>query len=273
MTANTHFSVRENLLGLGARTEEAVRQTYRLVGGVKGDLGGDFNYEVAVNYSRLSEKTKLQGNLNIQRFQLANNAVRDPNSGNINPGSATRAANCAAIGVPDDYLYQHSSSLPYQSGGNPQFQAEKSDSYTVGGVVTPRFVPGLSILVDYYTIKVKNTISAVGAQTIINQCVDLTSTSNPYCALFQRAGASGGPNGEIPGQIIENSLLVGPVNFAKLSAQGIDTEIAYRHQIGNLDRFDTRFTYTHVINQPKLRRPRAERAWRPPGLVQLEVVA
>ena len=473
-TNNTRFAVRENLIGLGARTEQAVRQTYRIVGGVKGDLGNDFNYEVSVNYSRLNEKTKIKGNLNIQRFLLANDAVRDPGSGNIvcrskinpaaaipyvdngdaasaailaadvaactpinvlggqftdaqrayvlqdtfasgrasqfdataflagstdkffrlpggpigfviggerridtiyynqdplvsngytfynaiptlrapknkvtegfaevrfpilkdvpgfqqleidaagrishyslaqtgtvkaynitgqwspitdvrfranyaravrapnqvelftpfgqnyatvsdpcssnniNQGPASRPANCAATGVPSGYFFQYSSSLPFQSGGNPRLQAEKSDSYTVGGVITPRFVPGLSISVDYYTIKVKNTIAAVGAQTIINQCVDLASTNNPYCALFQRAGPGGGPNGEIPGQIIENSLNVGPVNFAKLTAQGIDTEIAYRHQIGNLGRLDTRFTYTHVTNRTEFLNP------------------
>ena len=81
-TPATRFSVRENLLGLGARIEDATRKTYRIVVGVRGDLGSDFNYEISANYSRLNEQTKILGNLNVQRYLLANDAVRDT-GGNI----------------------------------------------------------------------------------------------------------------------------------------------------------------------------------------------
>ncbi len=76
------FNLRENLLGLGSRQEEARRDTYRIVGGVRGRLKNTWNYEVSVNYGHFEESTRVLGNLNVQRFLLALDSVRGPN-GNI----------------------------------------------------------------------------------------------------------------------------------------------------------------------------------------------
>ena len=168
---------------------------------------------------------------------------------NISSGSQFRAANCATAGRPAGYDFRYSQSLGFQSGGNPNLKAEKSDSWTIGGVLTPKLVPGFSASVDYYNIRLKNAIAFVGAQDVANACYDQPTYPNVFCSQFQRAGPSGGPHGEEPFQIIEGSLLAAPLNYAKLTARGIDTEIAYRHQIGNLGRLDTRFTYTHVIDR------------------------
>jgi outer membrane receptor protein involved in Fe transport len=168
---------------------------------------------------------------------------------NINQGSQNRAANCAAAGIPAGLTILYGSTPGYLSGGNPNLQAETSDSYTMGGVLTPKFLPGFSVSVDYYNIKVNNSIAFVGPQTIIDACYDLPTFPNNFCGQFERAGAEGGPQGEPAYGLLNNSLLSGPLNYAKLTARGIDTEIAYRHQIGNIGRFDTRLTYTHVINR------------------------
>ena len=71
------------MVGLGNRTEKARRDTFRIVGGLRGDIGGSWNYEASVNYGHLKENTQIQGNLNVQRYLLANDAARDPTSGNI----------------------------------------------------------------------------------------------------------------------------------------------------------------------------------------------
>jgi len=118
-----------------------------------------------------------------------------------------------------------------------------------GFVLTPRFLPGFSASVDYYNIKVKNAISFVGPQTIISACYDLPTFPNTFCNQFERAGAAGGRSGESPYALLNNSLLASPLNYAKLTAKGIDTEIAYRHQVGKIGRVETRLTYTHVINE------------------------
>ena len=86
LTDETRFSIRKNLTDLGIRTEEARRETYRVVAGVRGNFATDWNYEVSANYGEFQESTKVLGNLNVQRFLLAMDAVRDP-SGNIVCGS------------------------------------------------------------------------------------------------------------------------------------------------------------------------------------------
>ncbi|WP_242098332.1 TonB-dependent receptor [Sphingomonas sp. CROZ-RG-20F-R02-07] len=179
-------------------------------------------------------------------------SVADPCSAdNITKGvnPTNRQANCAAAGRPAGYNFVYSQTLLFRSGGNPNLAAETSDSYTVGGVLQPHWVPGLSITADYYSIKVNQAIASVDAQTIINQCYDLSSLSNQFCSLFQRAGASGGPRGEVPFQILEGSLISGGVNFAQLRARGIDAEIAYNHQIGSYGRISMRANYTHVFQR------------------------
>jgi outer membrane receptor protein involved in Fe transport len=474
----TRFLVQQAFLGLGNRTEEARRETFRIVGGARGDLGNNWNYEVSLNYGRLKEKTKILNNLDTQRMLLAMDAVRDPATGNIvcrsqidpsaafggttyfyyyyygpndprgdpnaparlaadvaacvpvnplggnftqaqkdylllettargetkqldalafisgdtsnffelpggpigivlgveyrtdnlfyqqdpqvelgytfyNPiptfeapkskvkeafgeirlplfkdtpflqqleisgaarvsdynlgttgtvwayngnviwspvrglrfrgnyaravrapnqvelftpfgqnfalvidpcdvnavglGSENRAANCIAAGIPAGTAINYASSLPFQSGGNENLEAEKSDSITIGGVVTPAFLPGFSASVDYYDIKVKNVIIPVGAQTILNSCYDLPSLDNPFCGLFRRAGPGQLGHSGQPFGVIANSLLSSPVNFAELKTRGIDVEVAYRRQLGSIGRLDTRLTWTHVL--------------------------
>lgn len=165
------------------------------------------------------------------------------------PNPATRAKNCAAAGIPAGYNFNYSQSLEIKSGGNPNLTAEKSDSYTFGGVFTPHWVPGLSLTVDYYNIKVRQAISSIDAQTIANFCYDLASGNAAYCSLFQRAGANGAPTGEAPYQILEGSLLASSANFGLLRARGLDAELSYSHQIGNIGLADFRVNYSHVIQR------------------------
>lgn len=167
---------------------------------------------------------------------------------NIGTGSSTRAANCAAAGRPAGYDFVYTQSLQTISGGNPNLKEETSDNYTLGAVLTPRFLPGFSLSVDYYKITVNGAIAGVDAQTILNNCYDAPDLNNQYCAAFQRAGAGGGPNSEIPFQILEGSLLESSLNFAKLKARGIDTEVAYRHDWG-FAKTNFRATWTHVLQR------------------------
>jgi len=176
--------------------------------------------------------------------------ITDPCSlDNIGKGSATREANCRAAGVPADFNFTYRASLPFLSGGNPNLNVEKSDSYTAGLVFQPTFVPGLSVTADYYNITVNNVITSPDAQDIINTCYDSSDLDNQFCALFSRyTGTGTGPNGEIPGQILENSLKVVPLNYAKLKASGIDFDVTYNHNIGNLGKLNVHGVYTLALH-------------------------
>jgi outer membrane receptor protein involved in Fe transport len=233
----------------------------------KGSVGTTFAYNAGVDWAPVQD-LRLRGNYSRAvrapnlvdlYFPLSQNysIPNDPCSErNIGTGSATREANCRAAGVPNDFDYVYLSSLGFQSGGNPDLQEETSDSYTVGGVFQPRFLPGFALSVDYYDITVNNVITSLSAQAVLNACYDAASLENQFCDLFQRAGAGGGPGGEIPGQIIENSLQVIPLNFAKLKVRGIDVEASYRRAVQAIDgNISTRFTYTRALQNDQFLNP------------------
>ncbi|WP_157217311.1 TonB-dependent receptor domain-containing protein [Flavisphingomonas formosensis] len=172
----------------------------------------------------------------------------DPCSLNqIQTGTQYRAANCRAAGIPSDFNYQYTSSLQIVSGGNRDLKAEKSDSWTLGVVIQPKFIPGLTASIDYYNITVNDVITSPTAQQIANACYDLQNPDNTFCSLFQRAGAGGGPLGEEPYQILEGSLEQILLNYAKLKVRGLDIDVGYRRHFEGIGLFNTRFNWTHYL--------------------------
>ena len=170
----------------------------------------------------------------------------------IGTGTQYRAANCATdLGATlnnASFANQASYSLPVLSGSNPNLQAEKSDSYTYGVVLQPRVVPNLTVSVDYYNIKVNNVIVSLAAQTIANTCYDQPTLANPFCALFTRyRGAATGPNGEVTGQILGNTLIQAPVNYARRIRRGIDSNVSYRHDLAQDVELAANLVYTHNL--------------------------
>lgn len=219
-----------------------------------------------------------QGELFTPPSQNFASLFLDPCSArNIGAGSANRAANCAAAGRPtstfgtppygpDGFNFVYADALEFQISGNPDLRAETSDSVTLGGVITPRFLPGLSLSADYFSIVVNKVIASASAQAIVNACYDAASLDNPFCALFERNGVpdtiipnpidpnnpqiiGNGPHGEFQFQILEGSLTQQPLNFARLRARGLDVEIAYRRRIKGIGRIDSRLIYTHVFER------------------------
>ncbi|WP_439534401.1 TonB-dependent receptor plug domain-containing protein [Polymorphobacter sp.] len=135
--------------------------------------------------------------------------------------TATRAANCAATGAPTP-LANYSDNVIVQSGGNPDLTPEISNSYTIGVALQPRFIQGLGITIDYWNIQIKDVITTFPLLQMLNYCVDLPSTDNPFCPYVQR-----GPDGKVTFVSTQN------VNAASLSVQGIDIGLKYQLPLGS----------------------------------------
>ena len=120
------------------------------------------------------------------------------------------------------------------TGGNPNLKPEVGNTFSVGAVVQPRMVPGLSVSVDYFNIKVNGFIGGIGANLILNTCVQ---TANPFfCSLVHRdtsqSVASGGfgslwlsPNG-----FVQDTTF----NTGYLQTKGIDFEVNYRINLSQM---------------------------------------
>ena len=223
------------------------------------------------DYAR-SVRAPTQSDLYASLSQNFLNGLVDPCGQQNIKNNPNRVANCAAAGVPttqtftvdgvpstEPFSNRSNAGISGFNGSNPNLQAEVSNSLNIGGVLTPRWVPGLSIEVDYYRIEIKNVINSLGAQTIINQCYDSTTgINNPFCAAIFR-----NPNGTFAGQSTVShagkdiplttsgpSFISGPFNYARQLTSGIDVNAAYNHRF-NQDltiglRADT--TYTFVRN-------------------------
>ena len=115
---------------------------------------------------------------------------RDP-SRDLDPGSNV-FKNCEALEmqgiIPPDY--SASSSILVTSGGNPDLNAETSDSWTLGFVVTPDLAGlfpslgiDLSVAFDYYDIDLENSISQLSASSILSRCYSSANFTAQECAL------------------------------------------------------------------------------------------
>ncbi len=202
------------------------------------------NYSVAVRAPNLAELHTVQQTSFLLGFQ-------DPCSiQNIGAGASTRVANCRSQGIPVGFDRLVGSGVGSQTlliGGNPNLSEEKSKSLTVGGVFTPSFLPGLSLSIDYYDIKIQDVISTPPAQAIANACYDAASLDNPFCPLIVRfpAGSVDPVNGSSTAffiRTVQQTLF----NFAKLKARGVDFEVAYRRRIAGLGEVNTRLIGTYV---------------------------
>ena len=133
------------------------------------------------------------------------------------------AKNCAAAGVPANFTANTNASIIGTTSGNPHLDPEKSISYTGGVVLTPRWTPHLSVTLDYYAIKIKNAITNVSAQDIINNCYNGATLDPQYCSLFTR-----GADNNI------NFVSTTYVNASKLETDGIDLETNYFFNVAGL---------------------------------------
>jgi iron complex outermembrane recepter protein len=95
---------------------------------------------------------------------------------------------CKRTGV-TDAQYGHILENPagqYNSllGGNPQLDVEKANTITAGVVWTPKEITGLAVTLDFYDIKIDNTISNFFADDTIQSCA--TKGDPTLCSLIHR---------------------------------------------------------------------------------------
>lgn len=190
-------------------------------------------------------------------------SLTDPCSAPIIAGTtdprirANRIKNCALLGIPTTYVDPNPSfSNNGKDGSNPNLKAEKSTSHTISAIITPRWTPRLSIVLDYYDIKITDAISTLSAQTLANLCVDEDVLNTAACAAVPRRPASAGPDAyEIDG------FTQGPFNFAALLSRGMDFSIKYNFEPGDLfggkdwGRLDLGVTGNYLIRRQDFTNP------------------
>ena len=142
----------------------------------------------------------------------------DPCDVDANPSQAQRDL-CVAQGIsPTDIdTFQHLNvGFGVRSGGNIDLQEEEADTFTFGAVISPPFIEGLNLTLDYYDIEITNAINQLTAQEVVNNCFRTVDASSDTCQAINRFA-----NGQI--DFVDARSL----NVASISATGLDLQADY----------------------------------------------
>ena len=185
------------------------------------------------NYQRAVRAPNI-GELFAPRVTGLTNLQIDPCAGAAPVGNANLTATCIAQGAPAGTIGLIPNPVAGQAngtgGGNLTLQPEKADTLTLGVVLTPRnLLPGFSLSLDYYNIKVNEAITAPTPGDVIAACFSSPSPTSPACTAIRRNGVSGGlsgPTGTVSGLPLFSS------NQGRLSTSGFDLTANYDRDLG-----------------------------------------
>lgn len=122
-------------------------------------------------------------------------------------------------------------------GGNPNLKAEKAKTLTIGGVFTPTFVPGFSLTLDYYRIKVDNAVGIIGQQTSLDECINGSGTALFCDNVFRNAA----------GRVTRIDAL--NLNVGSYKVEGLDIGGRYSHRFSDAFKLDLTGNWTHLLKQ------------------------
>jgi hypothetical protein len=108
---------------------------------------------------------------------------------------------------------------PILNGGSFALTPEKADTTTVGLVFQPDFIPRLRLSVDWYKINIKDAVTTLTGQGIVNFCFD----SKTFCDRITRASST-----DI------TFIDARQVNLGRLTARGYDFELDYALPLSEL---------------------------------------
>ncbi|MEH3157920.1 MAG: TonB-dependent receptor [Sphingomonas taxi] len=194
------------------------------------------------NYQRAVRAPNI-GELFAPVVTSLDNLAVDPCAGTAPVGNANLTLACRNQGAPassiGSILNPASGQVNVTGGGNPNIRPETADTFTLGVVIQPRgLVPGLSVAVDYFNIKVNNAITAATPGDILAACfgsnpaaITATQAASAACTSIRRSAVNGrlsGSSATVPG-------LPQPLtNNGRLATNGIDLNANYAHEFGEV---------------------------------------
>jgi iron complex outermembrane receptor protein len=191
-------------------------------------------YKFGVEYSPIKD-IKLRGGYNRAVRAPNANELFEPNAvgagGTADPcWGATPAfslTECERTGVtPGEYGHittNPAAQINTEDGGNLKLTPEIADTYTYGVVFQPEAVQNLVASVDYFYIKIRDTITSLTSNTVITNCA-LTGDA-ALCGLIHR-----GSNGSLwfnTSEFVTTTFL----NIGSVSTRGLDVTSHYRYDL------------------------------------------
>jgi outer membrane receptor protein involved in Fe transport len=110
-------------------------------------------------------------------------------------------------------------------GGSTELKPEESDTYSFGLILSPDFIDGLTVSVDWYNIDVDGAISEIDPETTLLQCIE----NGAFCEKIGR-----GVNDSLWLGLAEpgNGIDARTQNIGFFEVTGIDVELTYNMDLG-----------------------------------------
>ena len=160
----------------------------------------------------------------IDDIKIRVSQSRDIRAPNLN--ELYQAGSGSQVNLPLDPFTGTSPQYRGLSIGNKSLQPEIGNSTDVGVVLSPRFLSGFTVSVDYWQVRVGNAIGPISAQDEVNLCF---GGNQAMCALiFRNPPAAGQTYGTI------FQINTGYVNLASQVTKGIDLEASYRFKASDI---------------------------------------
>jgi iron complex outermembrane receptor protein len=105
--------------------------------------------------------------------------------------------------------------------GNTELTPEKADGFGAGFVLTPRFMPGFALSVDYWSVDIEDSIGLPTTQDIIDNCFE---GRQAFCSAIDFE----------PGTQELFVVRRTPFNYTSQVARGVDYETSYRFEASDL---------------------------------------
>lgn len=106
----------------------------------------------------------------------------------------------------------------YFYGGNPDIQPETGYTKTAGAVLTPLFIPGLNVTVDWYELDLRGAVGVIQPIAAITSCyITDPQADNPLCGLVTRNAGTG----------TFKDAYVNNQNLGRLLQRGFDIAASY----------------------------------------------
>ncbi|MEG3152561.1 TonB-dependent receptor [Sphingomonas sp. ZT3P38] len=183
--------LKDSALGKSLDIDGAVRRTHY------DPFGNATTWKVGAVYSPISDLT----------FRVTRSRdIRAPTALESSPNSVTIALPLA------DPFFGGTTSQSVVTGGNPNLELEKGDTFTAGIVLRPSFIRRFNLSIDYYDIKVKGAIDSLTGPAIATAC----KQQNILCNLL-----TFNPNGSI------NTVFSTYQNLSQLHAEGFELVMDY----------------------------------------------
>lgn len=132
--------------------------------------------------------------------------------------------------------------VAFTSGSNPLLTPELSKSQTIGFVWSPSFLEGFNASIDWWKIRIDDTIVADSPTAILNDCFVLGIAARCVAPVNGAPGFTRDPN---LGYV--NNMVFGGRNAGYRKAEGFDVDLTYRFSTENLGSFTVNSNSTYTV--------------------------